>query len=217
MAELSDDSFFPSLAHPLWTQPPPAADDLLDPLQVILQRLIARHDSAQLTSFARAALAEIKRIQTAHRLATISEMVAHRFHLSPHYLRGRARDQRIVFCRQVAMHLCRRITGASFILIGAYFGRDHSTCIYACSLIERRLQRDTAFRLFLEQLADQIIGPRPATTERFDRRTAGTESDGHSSCGIGTIHLHRHLHQHKTVAPLCIGVTVSCGFVPTVN
>ena len=99
MAELSDDSFFPSLAHPLCTQPPPAADDLLEPLQVILQRLIARHDSAQLTSFARTALAEIKRIQTAHRLATISEMVAHRFHLSPHHLRTRARDQRIVFCR----------------------------------------------------------------------------------------------------------------------
>ena len=204
MAELSDDSFFPSLAHPLWTQSPPAADDLLDPLQVILQRLIARQDSAQLTSFARAALMEIKRIQTAHRLATISEMVAHRFHLSPHYLRTRARDQRTVFCRQVAMHLCRRITGTSFILIGAYFGRDHSTCIYACSLIERRLQRDTAFRLFLEQLAGQITGARPPTTDRFYRRTAGTESDGHSSCGIGAIHPQRHLHQHKTVLPLCI-------------
>jgi len=217
MAELSDDSFFPSLAHPLWTQPPPAADDLLDPLQVILQRLIARHDSAQLTSFAQATLVEIKRIQTAHRLTAISEVVAHRFHLSPHHLRARARDQRIVFCRQVAMHLCRRITGTSFILIGAYFGRDHSTCIYACSLIERRLQRDAAFRLFIEQLAGQITGVGPATTERCYRRTAGTESDGHSSCGIGTIHLHRHLHQHKTVTPLCIGVTVSCGFVSTIN
>src|SRR5215470_19052193 len=200
MAELSDDSCFPSLAHPLWTQPPSAADDLLDPLQVILQRLIARHDSAQLTSFARATLVEIKRIQTAHRLATISEVVAHRFHLSSHHLRTRARDQRTVFCRQVAMHLCRRITGTSFTLLGAYFGRDHSTCIYACRLIERRLQRDAAFRLFIEQLADQITGVRSATTERFYRRTAGTESDGHSSCGIGTIHL----HQHKTVLPLCI-------------
>src|SRR5215472_12094235 len=204
MAELSDDSFFPSLAHPLWTLPPPGADDLLDPLQVILQRLIARHDSALLTSFARATLVEIKRIQTAHRLAAISEVVAHRFHLSPHHLRARARDQRTVFCRQVAMHLCRRITGASFTLLGAFFGRDHSTCIYACRLIERRLQRDAAFRLFIEQLANQIIGVCPSTTDRFYRRTAGTESDGHSSCGIGTIHPQRHLHQHKTVLPLCI-------------
>jgi hypothetical protein len=106
MAELTDDSLFPSLAHPRCTQSPPVADDLLDPLQVILRRLIARHDSAQLTSFARAALAEIKRIQTAHRLATISEVVAHRFHLSPHHLRARTRDQRTAFCRQVAMHLC---------------------------------------------------------------------------------------------------------------
>jgi Bacterial dnaA protein helix-turn-helix len=171
---------------------------------VILQRLIALHDSAQLTSFARAALAEIKRIQTAHRLAAINELVAHRFHLSPNQLRARARDQRTVFCRQVAIHLCRTITGTSFTLIGTYFGRDHSTCIYACSLIERRLRHDATFRLFIEQLAGQITGARPATTERCDRRTAEAESDGHSDCGIGTIHPHRHLHQHKTVSALCI-------------
>jgi hypothetical protein len=175
MAELPDDSFFSSFAHPLCTQPPPAADDLLDPLQVILQHLIARRGSTQLTSLARAALAEIKRIQTARRLAAISELVAHRLHLSPHHLRMRARDQRTVFCRQVAMHLCRRITGTSYTLIGRYFGRDHSTCIHACRLIERRLQRDAAFRRFIEQLADQITGTRPATTEQFDRRTARTE------------------------------------------
>jgi hypothetical protein len=175
MAELTDDSFFSSFAHLLCAQPPPAADDLLDPLQVILQRLIARHSSAQLTLLARAALVEIKLIQTTHRLATISELVAHKFHLSPHHLRARARDQRTVFCRQVAMHLCRRITGTSFTLIGSYFGRDHSTCIYACRLIERRLQGDAAFRRFIEQLADQITGVRPATMERFDHRMARTE------------------------------------------
>jgi chromosomal replication initiation ATPase DnaA len=164
MAELTDDSFFSSFAHPLYTQPPPAADDLLDPLQVILQRLIARHDSAQLTSLARAVLAEIKRIQTAHRLATISELVAHRFHLIPHHLRAGARDQRTVFCRQLAMHLCRRLTGTSFTLIGSYFGRDHSTCIYACSLIERRAQQDPAFRQFIQQLQGQITGALPGAT-----------------------------------------------------
>jgi hypothetical protein len=208
MAELTDDSLFPSLAHPLWTQPPAAADDLLDPLQVILRRLIAHHGSAQLTRFARVALAEIKRIQTAHRLATISEVVAHRFHLSPHRLRARARDQRTAFCRQVAMHLCRRITGISFTLIGTYFGRDHSTCIYACRLIERRRQRDAAFRLFIEQLAGQITGAHPSTTERCDRRTTGAESDGHGDCDIGTINPHRHLHQRNTVSPLCINTTL---------
>jgi Bacterial dnaA protein helix-turn-helix len=175
MAELPDDSFFSSFAHPLYTQPSPVADDLLDPLQVLLQRLIARRNSAQLTSWARATLAEVKRIHTARQLATISELVAHRCHLSPHYLRIRARDQRTVFCRQVAMHLCRRLTGTSFTLIGRYFGRDHSTCIHACRLIEHRLQRDAAFRRFIEELADQVTGPRPATTERFDHRTARTE------------------------------------------
>jgi len=217
MAELTDDSLFSSFAHPFDTQAPPAVDDLLDPLQAILQRLIARHGSAQLTNWARAALAELKRIQTARRLDIISALVAHRFHLSPQHLRARARDQHTAFCRQVTMHLCRRLTDTSFTLIGAYFGRQHSTCIYACRLIEHRLQRDAAFRLFIEQLAGQLTRVRPATADRSDRQTDGTESDGHSSCPIGTIHPHRHLHQHQTVSPLCIGDTVSCRFVPAVN
>jgi Bacterial dnaA protein helix-turn-helix len=171
MAELTDDSFFPSFAHPLCTQPPSAADDLLDPLQAILQRLIARHGSAQLTRLARAALAEIKRMQTAHRLATISELVAHRFHLPPHRLRARARDQRTAFCRQVAMHLCRRITGTSFTLIGRYFGRDHSTCIYACRLIDGELRRGASSDARALRLDYRMAEPRlvrlPSTGEEF--------------------------------------------------
>jgi hypothetical protein len=47
--------------------------------------------------------------------------------------------------------------------------------MYAFALIERRRQRDAAFRQFIEQLADQITGARPTTTERCDRRPARTE------------------------------------------
>jgi len=94
------------------------------------------------------------------------------------------------------MYLLRRVSGASFPTIGEHFSRNHSTVIYAVALIERRMERDAAFRQFVEELEAQI--PRPTTTtDRFDRRTAGAESDGHSARDIGTINSHRHLHQHK--------------------
>ncbi len=56
------------------------------------------------------------------------------------------------------MHLCRRITGKRFVIIGTHFDRDHSTVIHARNLIERRLVRDAAFRLFIERLEGQITG-----------------------------------------------------------
>ena len=72
------------------------------------------------------------------------------------------------------MFLCRKITGAPFELIGAHFNRDHSTVTHAYQLIERRMLRDAAFRLFIEKLEGQITGrsrqprrqPREGTMER---------------------------------------------------
>ena len=110
----------------------------------------------QLTGLARRALAEAKRIQGANRLASINEFVARAFHLRPDDLKSRARDQRTAFCRQLAMHLCRRITGKPFAVIGTHFNRDYSTVIHACHLIEQRTQRDAAFRLFIEKLEGRI-------------------------------------------------------------
>jgi len=59
--------------------------------------------------------------------------------------------------RQLAMFRSRKITGAPFKAIGAYFQRDHRTVIHAYWLIERRIQRDTVFRLFIKQLEAQIV------------------------------------------------------------
>ncbi len=165
MAELTDDTCFPSSAHPFRAQPGLATNDLINMLKQILQRVVADNGSPQLAGFAQRALAEMERIQAANGLTTISEFVAHTFHLSHDDLKSRSRAQRTTFCRHVAMHLCRRIPGNTFATIGTHFDRDHSTCIHAVSLIERRMQRDVAFRLFIEQLEGQITGTLPATTE----------------------------------------------------
>ncbi len=109
-------------------------------------------------------LAELCRIRAAGSLANISDLVAREFRLRPGALQSRTREQRIAFARQLAMYLCRKITGKPFPTTGRHFDRDHSTCIHACNLIERRIQRDAAFRLFIEKLEGQITGAVPTTT-----------------------------------------------------
>jgi chromosomal replication initiation ATPase DnaA len=95
--------------------------------------------------------------QTDGRLMIISGLSPTDFRLPVGDLRSRNREQRSPFVRQLAMFLSRKITCAPFKLIGAHFHRDHSTVIHAYRLIEQRIQRDTAFRLFIKQLEARII------------------------------------------------------------
>ncbi len=79
-------------------------------------------------------------------------------------IKGKSRVQHIAFCRQVAMFICRQLSAASFPSVGALFDRDHTTVIAACQVIERRMARDSAFRIFIEKLEDRITGTIPTTT-----------------------------------------------------
>src|SRR6266852_3207242 len=53
----------------------------------------------------------------------------------------------------LAMYLMRQITRASYPLIGDFFGRNHSTVIYACESIRARLPFDAEGRRALDKIA----------------------------------------------------------------
>jgi chromosomal replication initiator protein len=86
------------------------------------------------------------------RIVEIQRSVSLQLRVPMNKLLGHGREQPIAFARQVGMYLCRRLTGASFPLIGESFGRDHSTAIHATRLIERRGRADKAFALMLAKL-----------------------------------------------------------------
>lgn len=70
----------------------------------------------------------------------IQTEVARQFGVHVNELRGDKRSKNIVFARQLAMHLCRKLTDASLPQIGERFGgRHHTTVIYAVDKIETRL------------------------------------------------------------------------------
>jgi chromosomal replication initiation ATPase DnaA len=58
------------------------------------------------------------------------------------------------------MYLCRRLTNASFPIIGESFNRNHTTVISDIAVIERRLVDPTSgpvFARLIEQLSRQIV------------------------------------------------------------
>ena len=103
--------------------------------------------------FARHALRDlIRTYESKPDIEAIQRVVSDRFHIRLADLKSKRRTQRVAFCRQVAMYLCRKITSNSFPSIGEHFGRDHSTVIHAFNLIERRVNNDSAFRFSIEKI-----------------------------------------------------------------
>jgi chromosomal replication initiation ATPase DnaA len=172
-----EDTDFPFHAHRAYSfSPQPGHDIVLNNLLDALRATVAHPDEA-VQALAAATLSEVRRLEkaarrklaaqrreiSAKRLELLIEQIAAALRIDAGKLRGRARKQHIAFQRQTAMYLARRLSTASFPSIAAAFDRDHSTCIWAFQLIERRMVRDSAFRLFIEKLEGQITGTVPAT------------------------------------------------------
>jgi len=83
----------------------------------------------------------------------IQQVVAEYYNLTVSDLTGRRRLQSIVFPRQIAMYLSRKILDASMPHIGKFFGgRDHTTVMYSCDKIASELESDSRLRADIMEL-----------------------------------------------------------------
>ena len=72
-------------------------------------------------------------------------------------LKSKRRNQSVVLPRQVAMYLCRHLTGKSLPEIGkAFGGKDHTTVIHACRAVEARLEKDPEFAQVVNRLRREL-------------------------------------------------------------
>lgn len=72
-------------------------------------------------------------------------------------LLSKKRNKQLVFPRQIAMFLCRKLTDASFPLIGDQFGgRDHTTVMHGVEKIERDSAADQNLYATLEKICKQL-------------------------------------------------------------
>jgi chromosomal replication initiator protein len=75
-------------------------------------------------------------------------------------IRGARRHRSILYPRQVAMFLCRRLTEASLPEIGrAFGGRDHTTVMHAVEKIETEIAHDTHKKQVVDQLNQLMLTP----------------------------------------------------------
>jgi len=87
----------------------------------------------------------------------IQKVIANNFSISVNDLKGKKRNQNIVYPRQLAMHICREMTEYSSTEIGeAFGGKDHATVLYSLEKIRGRLAIDANLDFTIEALKRQI-------------------------------------------------------------
>ncbi|EJX03402.1 protein containing Chromosomal replication initiator, DnaA [gut metagenome] len=79
--------------------------------------------------------------------------VSQRYGLKMKDLTSKSRKQNIVQARQLAIFLIHKYTDTSYSQIGRTFGgRDHSTVLYSCEQVGRRISVDKDYRHEVETL-----------------------------------------------------------------
>ncbi len=123
-----------------------------------LQALSSMHQSPLTLSLAEQVLKSFTPTRQREITAeTIQKVVAERFNVSINDLIGKRRTHNIAFARQVAMYLCRKLTGCSYPEIGALFGgRDHSTVIHANRAIGEKAAADPQFTIDLDVIERRL-------------------------------------------------------------
>ena len=83
----------------------------------------------------------------------ISAAVCQHYGVKQKDLATKSRKQTMVQARQLAMYLIHKYTETTYSQIGRIFGkRDHSTVLYACNQVARRISVDKTYRREVEEL-----------------------------------------------------------------
>jgi chromosomal replication initiator protein len=88
----------------------------------------------------------------------IQQRVAGYFQVDLGELKGARRYRSVLYPRQIAMFLCRRLTDASLPEIGhAFGGRDHTTVMHAIDKITKEVAQDTHKKQVVDYLNQLIV------------------------------------------------------------
>lgn len=83
----------------------------------------------------------------------IIKEVSKYYDISSELLSGKTRKHEVVLARQVAMYFAKRFTPLSLKNIGSHFGgRDHTTVLHSCQMIENYLGNDKSVVLAVDTL-----------------------------------------------------------------
>ena len=91
--------------------------------------------------------------QPALSIASIQQVVAREWGVTPEGLRSKTRTKTLTLPRQIAMFLTRELLGTQLMEIGSAFGgRDHSTVIHSIEKISGATQADPVFKVRVDKV-----------------------------------------------------------------
>ena len=78
-------------------------------------------------------------------------------HVSEKDIVSASRKMEIAEARQVSIYLCREILGTPLVSIGMHFGgRDHSTILHACRVVEKKSKNDQRISTLVGELKNEL-------------------------------------------------------------
>lgn len=89
---------------------------------------------------------------------SIIEACAKFYNVKKEDIYSEKRTKEIAFARQVSIYIIREILNFSFPKIGAIFGKDHATAIYAIKQISKLMEKDISIKINIEGLINDIKG-----------------------------------------------------------
>ena len=87
----------------------------------------------------------------------IVRRVSEQTHIKQKDIIGASRKMEITEARQISIYLCREILGTPLVSIGMHFGgRDHSTVLDACKVIENKTKEDNSVSALITDLKNEL-------------------------------------------------------------
>ncbi len=89
--------------------------------------------------------------------SAIVKCVSRHYGVKERDVMGKGRKKELVQARHLAMYLCQKYTNLSSAQIGRNIGkRDHSTVLYACAQVEKKMSTDMAYRQEVEEVENTL-------------------------------------------------------------
>lgn len=118
-----------------------------------LTTLLAYKDMAQKDMDATSQLLEVENVQKFLSPKEIIKQVGKFYNIAPVDIIGKKRNKHISYARQMAIFLCRELTGSTLTQIGEFFGgRDHSSIVYTVKKIQQLQQSNQDTNNHITQL-----------------------------------------------------------------
>lgn len=128
-------------------------DDRVANLESLVNKLKARLDYLE---------DELGKIRDGdERLMRIALMVAERYGTNLFELKSLRRSSNISLARQVISYLAKENTPLSFVKIGRFLKRDHTTCMYGFQKIKALIETDQRLREFIQECNKKLNRENP--------------------------------------------------------